>query len=116
VRVTRVAPPPPPPAAPDSHSGLAAPFSPKATIYRPDCWIKEDPLARWDATGSGRIRDGTPRSSPRAGELIRPKLPRDLIEHGVDHAGLVFVHEGIGDVDIFGNDDTRRHVAAVPEL
>src|SRR5215475_5373819 len=44
-------------AAPDSHSGLAAPFSPKATIYRPDCWIKEDPLARWDATGSGCIRD-----------------------------------------------------------
>jgi hypothetical protein len=44
-------------AAPDSHSGLAAPFSPKATIYRPDCWIKEDPVARWDATGSGCIRD-----------------------------------------------------------
>jgi hypothetical protein len=44
-------------AAPDSHSGLAAPFSPQATIYRPDCWIKEDPLARWDATGSGCLRD-----------------------------------------------------------
>lgn len=22
---------------------LAAPFSPNSTIYRPDCWIKEDP-------------------------------------------------------------------------
>jgi hypothetical protein len=22
---------------------LAAPFSPGTTIYRPDCWIKEDP-------------------------------------------------------------------------
>jgi hypothetical protein len=35
-------------AAPETHGGLAAPFSPSATIYRPDC-IKEDPSTRWDA-------------------------------------------------------------------
>src|SRR5262245_14946642 len=44
-------------AAPDSHSGLAAPFSPKATIYRPDCWIKEDPLRRGRAPGTSATPD-----------------------------------------------------------
>jgi hypothetical protein len=39
-------------AAPDSISGLAAPFSPNATIYRPDCWIRENPSNRWDAGNS----------------------------------------------------------------
>jgi hypothetical protein len=39
----------------DSHSRLAAPFSPKATIYRPDCWTMEDPFNLCDAVG-GRIR------------------------------------------------------------
>jgi hypothetical protein len=36
-------------AAPEAHGGVAAPFSPGATIYRPDC-IKEDPSTRWDFT------------------------------------------------------------------
>ncbi len=40
--------------APNSQGGLAAPFSPGATIYRPDCWIKEDPTSRWDM-GTGCI-------------------------------------------------------------
>jgi hypothetical protein len=35
-------------AAPDSHQ-LAAPFSPNATIYRPECWIREDPSSICDA-------------------------------------------------------------------
>lgn len=30
-------------AGPDTHNRLAAPFSPNATIYRPDCWLKEQP-------------------------------------------------------------------------
>jgi hypothetical protein len=34
-------------AAPEAYSELAAPFSPNATIYRPDCWIKENPSNRW---------------------------------------------------------------------
>jgi hypothetical protein len=41
-------------AAPETHGGLAAPFSPSATIYRPDC-IKEDSSTRWDAP-SGCVR------------------------------------------------------------
>ena len=43
-------------AAFESHRQLAAPFSPKATIYRPDCWIKEDTFNPCDA-GGGRIKD-----------------------------------------------------------
>jgi hypothetical protein len=39
-------------AAPDSISGLAAPFSPNVTIYRPDCWIRENPSSRWDGGNS----------------------------------------------------------------
>jgi hypothetical protein len=35
---------------------LAAPFPSNATIYRPDCWIKEDPSNHCDV-GGGRIRD-----------------------------------------------------------
>lgn len=27
----------------DTHNRLAAPFSPKATVYRPDCWLKDEP-------------------------------------------------------------------------
>ena len=27
----------------DSHNRLAAPFSPQATIYRPDCWLRDEP-------------------------------------------------------------------------
>ena len=43
-------------AGPESHRQLAAPFSPKATIYRPDCWTLEDPFNLCDAVG-GRIKD-----------------------------------------------------------
>jgi hypothetical protein len=35
---------------------LSAPFPSNATIYRPDCWIKEDPSNHCDV-GGGRIRD-----------------------------------------------------------
>ncbi len=40
----------------DPPSKLTAPFSPNATIYRPDCWIKEDPSILCDA-GGGRFKD-----------------------------------------------------------
>jgi hypothetical protein len=40
----------------DSHNRLAAPFSPKATIYRPDCWLKEDP-SYFCNVGSGYLKE-----------------------------------------------------------
>jgi hypothetical protein len=40
------------PASFDPEGTLAAPFSPSATIYRPDCWTKEDGLL---GCGSDRI-------------------------------------------------------------
>src|SRR5258708_12713258 len=49
-------------------------------------------------------------------ELAGTKVPRDLIEHGIDHPGLVLVDEGVGDIDVFGDDNTRRNVVAMPEL
>src|SRR5262245_65827943 len=49
-------------------------------------------------------------------ELAGTKLPCDLVEHGVDHPGLVPIDEGIGDVDVFGDDDARWHVAAMTKL
>ena len=42
--------------APIAGNRLAAPFPSNATIYRPDCWIKEDPSNHCDV-GGGRIRD-----------------------------------------------------------
>ena len=35
---------------------------------------------------------------------------RQHVQHRIDHAGLVTVDEGIGDVDIFGNDHARRNI------
>ena len=40
----------------ESPNQLAAPFSPNATIYRPDCWIKEDPFILCDG-GGGHFKD-----------------------------------------------------------
>ena len=44
------------------------------------------------------------------------KLARQLVEHRIDHAGLVALDEGGGDVDIFRHHHARRHVAAMVEL
>ena len=41
---------------------------------------------------------------------------RQLIEHGIDHAGFVVIDEGAGDVDIFRHYHSRRHVGAAGEL
>ena len=49
-------------------------------------------------------------------ELARAQLPRELVEHRVDHAGLVAVDEGMGDIDILRHDHARRHVALAVEL
>jgi hypothetical protein len=35
----------------DPPNKLAAPFPSNATIYRPDCWIKEDPSNHCDVGG-----------------------------------------------------------------
>jgi hypothetical protein len=38
-------------------------------------------------------------ASPR--EFIAAYLPRQLIEHGIDHAGFVGIDEGMRDIRIF---------------
>ena len=50
------------------------------------------------------------------GEFGRAQFARQLIEHGIDHAGLVALDESGGDIGIFRHHDARRHVAAVVEL
>ncbi len=45
-----------------------------------------------------------------------PLLARDLVEHGVDHARLGRTKEGAGDIDIFLDDDARRHILARPSF
>src|SRR5450631_4941735 len=49
-------------------------------------------------------------------ELRRAQLARQLIEHGIDHAGLVALDESRRDVGIFRHHHARWHVAAVVEL
>ena len=51
-----------------------------------------------------------------AAELAGAKLPRQLIEHRIDHAGLLAIDEGMGDIDIFGDHDAGRHVGLAVEL
>ena len=55
-------------------------------------------------------------SSLSAGEFGGAQLMRELIEHGVDHAGLLLVDEGGGDVNIFRHDDARRHIGPACKL
>src|SRR5580704_307664 len=50
------------------------------------------------------------------GEFSRTQLARQLIEHGVDHAGLVTLYESRRDVGIFRHHHARRHVAAMVEF
>src|SRR6476660_9396000 len=49
-------------------------------------------------------------------ELVGAKLSRDLVEHGVHHAGLILFDKGVRDVDIFGHDHTARHILAMLQL
>src|SRR5205809_267293 len=56
-------------------------------------------------------------ASPRGGvELGRTQLPRELVEHRIDHAGFFAVDEGVGDIDIFCHDNAGRHVVLAIEL
>src|SRR5450830_1509240 len=49
-------------------------------------------------------------------ELGRAQCPRQLVEHGIDHAGLVAFDKGGRDVGVFRHHHPRRHVAAIIEL
>src|SRR5262245_5008420 len=55
-------------------------------------------------------------SPGRAIELGGAQLARDLIENGVDHASLILVDEGMSNVDILGDDDTRRNILLLVEF
>jgi hypothetical protein len=48
--------------------------------------------------------------SGRAAEFGRAQTPRQMIENGIDHSGLVTLDKSSGNVSIFGNHDTRRHI------
>src|SRR3984893_3106058 len=50
------------------------------------------------------------------GKLVGAKLPRDLVEHGVDHAGLVAIDKGVRDIDIFRDHDAAGHILAMLEF
>jgi len=49
-------------------------------------------------------------------ELARAQLPCKLVEHRIDHAGLLAIDEGIGDIDIFAHHHARRHVGLAVEF
>src|SRR5262249_5732330 len=49
-------------------------------------------------------------------EFAGAQASRKLIEHGVDHAGLVATHEGGGNIGVLGDDHARRHIAAMDQL
>src|SRR5579871_5636762 len=48
-----------------------------------------------------------------AGKFLSAELPCDLVEHGVDHAGLLTLDKGVRDIDIFRYHDPARHVPAM---
>src|SRR5512135_2409136 len=54
------------------------------------------------------------RSSPI--EFVATILPGDLVEHRIEHAGLLTLDEGVGDIDIFRTHDAGGHVLAVLQL
>src|SRR5262245_13679487 len=69
------------------------------------------------ATSAGMTSGESSNNSTRSAiELLGAQLARDAVEHGVDHADLLTLDKGVRHIDIFGDDDTRRHVAAVIEL
>ena len=44
------------------------------------------------------------------------QLVGELVEHGIDHAGLIVVDEGVGDIDIFRHHDPSRHIGPAGKL
>src|SRR5690348_13918746 len=55
-------------------------------------------------------------SSRGPAEFAGAQLAGKLVEHRIDHACFVASHEGRGDIRIFSNDNTSRHIAAVVEF
>src|SRR5206468_1274780 len=43
-------------------------------------------------------------------QFARPQFARQAIEHAVDQTGLAVGVEGIGEIDVFADDDARRHI------
>ena len=41
---------------------------------------------------------------------------RKTVEHAVDKAGLIIIEEGLGNVDILGNDHLGRNILAAQKL
>ena len=50
-------------------------------------------------------------AGPFGGELLRPRFVREPVENAVHDLRLFLGEEGVRDVDIFGDDHARRHVA-----
>src|SRR5262245_9267821 len=50
------------------------------------------------------------------GKFLRPRLMPEAIENAIDDLGLLLAEKRVSDVDIFGDDDARRHVAANEDL
>src|SRR5687768_14501432 len=55
-------------------------------------------------------------SAPLGGKLLRPRFMPETIENAVHNLRLLLGEERVGDIDIFGNDHARRHVAANQDL
>src|SRR5215471_15657239 len=66
-----------------------------------------DPLEPWSLLTASPFRST---------ELGGAQLAGNLIEHRVDHPGLVPIDEGVGDVHVLGDDDTRRNILLPIEL
>src|SRR5262245_9428471 len=80
-------------------------------------WVAIGPKKRAIRRSSAEISsDAAIVSSGSAAELGRAQTPCELIENGVDHPSLVTFDKSGGDVRIFGNHDTRRHVASMRQF
>ena len=72
----------------------------------------------WNSSSNFRSPTALPfaRGLDRAAEFVGAQSSRELIEHGIDHAGLLAIDESRSDVDIFRHDDVRRHIAPARKL
>src|SRR5262245_22225520 len=74
-------------------------------------WVAIGPKNRAIRRSSAEMSTGAAIvSSGSAAEFGCAQTPCEMIENGIDHPGLVTFDKGSGDVRIFGNHDTRRHV------
>src|SRR6188474_3791051 len=55
-------------------------------------------------------------AGPQSGEFLRPFLMSELVEDAIDDLRLFALEEGVGKVDIFGDDDARGNVLAHQHL